>query len=159
MRRILSTLALVACLGSAQSAAAAQVSYNIKGNSCFPTYGTPSYNQWGVYNSNPNDHVRLNCPVELPRHPYVNIQLAVTGWSLSNDINPLSCTVTSTGQDGNNAFSGTINLPYNPNTASSGSRTIGASGLNTYVSISCFIPRAVNANSSYLSSLIVHGFY
>jgi hypothetical protein len=152
-------LALAACLGIARNASAAQETVQIKGNTCYATYGLPSYNQWGVYNNN-NDYLKLNCPVQLPAHPYTTILLAVTGWALVNDINPLSCTVTTTKQDGSGAISNTVNLPYNPNSSVSGSTTVGTPAQSSFTSVSCFIPaRSPNFYYSYISSLTVQGFY
>lgn len=63
MKKLLLTLTLAASLVGARSASAAQETIKIKENSCYATYGTPSYNQWGVLQQQP----QRSFEVELPR--------------------------------------------------------------------------------------------
>lgn len=160
MKKLTLALALAACLGGARTVSAAVENIVIHGSSCFIAgSGVPVYGPWGVSNSNANAGIRVNCPVQLPWQSYTTFILQATGWSRSNQISKLSCTITATGSDGNNSSANIAVLPYNDNSAVVGTTQINTQAVNPRVYVSCYIPKSLSPGTSYLSTLFLQAVY
>ena len=148
-------LALAATLAGAGKASAAYNDFLIQTNSCFST--TPgvalNYSQWGPYNSSNATAINVNCPVAMPNHNYTSVYLQMTGWS-RNQADKLSCTVHSTGYDGYSHFGATATVPYNTAAAQTAIASINPNlGGTPYVYVTCHIPAANPAGTSYLGTV------
>lgn len=133
----------------------------IHGNSCFnATAGvTLNYSQFGPYNSS-NTGITVNCPLTLPDQPYTSFRLYVTGWSRNSSANKLSCSLMTTGNDGSAFASSIATVPYNLYAAkAANSTTYPVANITAYPYLTCYIPPVESGWYSYLTTIIVRGFY
>lgn len=153
-------VALVMSLGffAARTASAlTYLDYTFHGSSCvFAPNGTSVpdvvYNSYGMSTSSTTVALAAFCPIVLPSHGYTYGYILVSGYNRSST-DQLFCTITSTGQDGNNSLQGKATLTQNQGSLQQAAVTINPNALYSIFSLQCHIPAQTGSGFSHLTSI------
>lgn len=153
-------LMLAAALVGAREASAAYVEYVIQGNSCVSvTPGiSPTYNQYGAYNNSTSTAMMLSCPIAFANHNYTSGYIQVAGYT-RNTSDPVFCNYAGTDAVGGNRSWIQAKVPYNAGGSNFGGASLYLSTPSPYLYVTCHLPVATAAGSSYLSTVYVSANY